>query len=57
MNDPSIDALVWAARPLLIAQTRQVLDPAIGVALAVEGFVEATKTVPLRGGAPAGDKP
>lgn len=36
------------AAALLIYQTRSVLDPAIGFGLAVYGFVEGTKTNPVR---------
>lgn len=35
------------ATALLIQQTRSVLDPSLGFAIAVYGFVEGTKTMPI----------
>lgn len=36
-----------AATALLVAQTRKVLDPAVGKALALDGIMRGAKTVPL----------
>lgn len=40
------------ASAMLIHQTRSVLEPALGFAIAVHGFVEGTKTMPM----PTGDR-